>query len=348
MQTARIRWRRRHRTGVNVTPFTLSSGSQFRQGWPGPGNSGRYAEPAGGGPLYAHAVQRRSRTLRPGMTSAAPGRTTRKRRRGSGPTTSTTHTSHRGRCSSTPRPSRGHSRPPRRPVMPTEFFDNVVAAGHPGLTAVRGGLTRAGRRRDRGVGSGSTYASIDLWRPVTAIQQADTDGNAGTEQDEYWLPLVGHHRRERSPSQPVLPGVGLRATRPSVARGAGVMEERVRAYVASQGPAPPRTLTTEDPHSLRRASTPANASWVRQLRHARGAGTPNKPHLPRCALSRGRRWRSRRRGVHVAEYVHRPPSSAGPRRAPAWTCATHDPVADRSSGARGGLGVFSRARRRIS
>lgn len=31
--------------------------------------------------------------------------------------------------------------------------------------------------------------SIDLWRPVDAIQQASTDGNAGTTQDAGWVPL---------------------------------------------------------------------------------------------------------------------------------------------------------------
>jgi len=33
------------------------------------------------------------------------------------------------------------------------------------------------------------FTSIDLWRPVTAIQLADTDGNAATVQDPSWQPL---------------------------------------------------------------------------------------------------------------------------------------------------------------
>ncbi len=32
--------------------------------------------------------------------------------------------------------------------------------------------------------------SIDLWRPVTAIRQAHTDGNPATERDKNWLPLL--------------------------------------------------------------------------------------------------------------------------------------------------------------
>jgi hypothetical protein len=30
----------------------------------------------------------------------------------------------------------------------------------------------------------------NLWRPVTAIQNGDTDGNAATDRDVTWLPLV--------------------------------------------------------------------------------------------------------------------------------------------------------------
>jgi hypothetical protein len=29
-----------------------------------------------------------------------------------------------------------------------------------------------------------------FWRPMTAIREADTDGNAATEKDEAWLPLI--------------------------------------------------------------------------------------------------------------------------------------------------------------
>ncbi len=29
-----------------------------------------------------------------------------------------------------------------------------------------------------------------FWRPITAIQEADTDGNSRTEPDASWLPLI--------------------------------------------------------------------------------------------------------------------------------------------------------------
>ena len=39
-----------------------------------------------------------------------------------------------------------------------------------------------------------------LWRPVTAIREADTDGNPATEADPSWLPLLP------TPPYPSAPG----------------------------------------------------------------------------------------------------------------------------------------------
>ena len=43
---------------------------------------------------------------------------------------------------------------------------------------------------DAGITDWYTKYSYDLWRPITAIQQADTDGNAATTADPGWTPLL--------------------------------------------------------------------------------------------------------------------------------------------------------------
>jgi membrane-associated phospholipid phosphatase len=43
--------------------------------------------------------------------------------------------------------------------------------------------------------------TYQLWRPVTAIRLADTDGNALTSADPNWLPLAGN-----TPADPSYPG----------------------------------------------------------------------------------------------------------------------------------------------
>ena len=39
-----------------------------------------------------------------------------------------------------------------------------------------------------------------FWRPITAIREADTDGNSRTEKDENWLPLVANPAYPEHPS----------------------------------------------------------------------------------------------------------------------------------------------------
>ena len=48
-----------------------------------------------------------------------------------------------------------------------------------------------------------------LWRPVTAIREADTDGNAATEADPNWLPLLGTPPYPSAPGNMACVGVGV-------------------------------------------------------------------------------------------------------------------------------------------
>src|SRR5262249_16655740 len=43
---------------------------------------------------------------------------------------------------------------------------------------------------DAGIASWDAKYEYNFWRPVTAIQQADVDGNPDTEADPNWLPLL--------------------------------------------------------------------------------------------------------------------------------------------------------------
>jgi hypothetical protein len=43
-------------------------------------------------------------------------------------------------------------------------------------------------------------AHFSFWRPITAIREADTDGNAATEQDTGWLPLISNPPYPEHPS----------------------------------------------------------------------------------------------------------------------------------------------------
>ena len=43
-------------------------------------------------------------------------------------------------------------------------------------------------------------AHYSFWRPITAIREADTDGNAATEQDANWLPLISNPPYPEHPS----------------------------------------------------------------------------------------------------------------------------------------------------
>lgn len=44
---------------------------------------------------------------------------------------------------------------------------------------------------DAAIAAFDTKYYYSLWRPVTAVRNGDTDGNAKTDSDPAWLPLVG-------------------------------------------------------------------------------------------------------------------------------------------------------------
>lgn len=44
---------------------------------------------------------------------------------------------------------------------------------------------------DAGISAWDAKYTFDLWRPIDAIRQAETDGNAATVPDATWLPLIG-------------------------------------------------------------------------------------------------------------------------------------------------------------
>ena len=43
---------------------------------------------------------------------------------------------------------------------------------------------------DAGIAAWDAKYQYDFWRPITAIQKADTDGNANTIADANWQPLL--------------------------------------------------------------------------------------------------------------------------------------------------------------
>jgi len=88
--------------------------------------------------------------------------------------------------------------------------------------------------------------SIDLWRPVTAIQQAGSDGNPDTAADINWQPLSAN--RDDVHFSPCFPAwVSGHAT---FGGAWGRVMENEFEHVVHDDPFP-LTLTTEDYHSLR-------------------------------------------------------------------------------------------------
>jgi hypothetical protein len=86
---------------------------------------------------------------------------------------------------------------------------------------------------------------IDLWRPITAIRDAELDGNNGTQDDDTWEPLS--RDRDENHFSPCFPAyVSGHAT--FAGAWSRVLENEFA--LASQNTDPfPLTLTTEDPHS---------------------------------------------------------------------------------------------------
>ena len=55
------------------------------------------------------------------------------------------------------------------------------------------------------IGVWDDKAHYGFWRPITAIQRADTDGNEHTEKDAGWLPLIADAAVSRAPVGPRRP-----------------------------------------------------------------------------------------------------------------------------------------------
>lgn len=85
------------------------------------------------------------------------------------------------------------------------------------------------------------YATdLDLWRPETAIREADSDGNPDTEQDECWEPLS--QDRDGAHFSPPFPGYISGHSTMSAAY-AGLMREHLGTDNVTF------TATTDDPHA---------------------------------------------------------------------------------------------------
>jgi hypothetical protein len=88
---------------------------------------------------------------------------------------------------------------------------------------------------------------IDLWRPIDAIRQADTDGNAATVKDAGWEPLSADTAGNQfSPCFPAW--VSGHAT--FAAAWARVMDDQFRDGDVTFTDPFPLTLTSEDPHAV--------------------------------------------------------------------------------------------------
>lgn len=82
--------------------------------------------------------------------------------------------------------------------------------------------------------------AIDLWRPVTAIREAGTDGNAATAEDTSWQPLSNNAGVSFSPNFPAY--VSGHAT------FGGAWAGMMRRYFGTDNVT--YTATTEDPHAV--------------------------------------------------------------------------------------------------
>jgi membrane-associated phospholipid phosphatase len=78
---------------------------------------------------------------------------------------------------------------------PGQLLDHTRVVAQPRITAVVP-LARLFAQVSLAMGDAAIAAwdqkyltAIDLWRPITAIQQADTDNNPGTDPDTTWVPL---------------------------------------------------------------------------------------------------------------------------------------------------------------
>ena len=77
---------------------------------------------------------------------------------------------------------------PRDPRIGLSFrtpLIDAIIADYDYANAV--GLSQA----DAVISSWDNKYHFDFWRPVTAIREAESDGNAATESDAEWLPLIG-------------------------------------------------------------------------------------------------------------------------------------------------------------
>jgi hypothetical protein len=83
-----------------------------------------------------------------------------------------------------------------------QIADTVVVAHHSDLsTTARLFAALDLSLADSAIAFYDAKYTYNLWRPVTAIRLADTDGNAQTNADPIWLPLAGN-----TPADPSYPG----------------------------------------------------------------------------------------------------------------------------------------------
>ena len=115
-----------------------------------------------------------------------------------------------------------------------------------------------------------------FWRPITAIREADSDGNSRTEKDGNWLPLVAN------PGYPEHPSGHL-----GLSGASGKTLQQFFPYRSSLGPTPPRRR--------------ADASYTRVSRRRRrdrrcasGPGSTSGTPTKRASRSRGRSPASRK------------------------------------------------------
>jgi hypothetical protein len=164
-------------TWGQVTPFVLASGSQFRPAPP----------PALTSDAYAAALNE-VQTL--------------------GSATSTTRT--------TDQTEIGKFWAPPIQNFWNQIADSVAAAHHSDLpTTARLFAALNLSFADSAIAFYDAKYTYDLWRPVTAIRLADTDGNPATTADPNWVPLAGN-----TPADPSYPGAHSTIS----AAGAAVLE----------------------------------------------------------------------------------------------------------------------------
>jgi PAP2 superfamily len=77
--------------------------------------------------------------------------------------------------------------PDQEPRLRAQYHDSLAAI--PNGAGKQSGIS-AGRQADAAIVCFTEKATWSFWRPVTAVQLADTDGNPATVGDPAWMPLL--------------------------------------------------------------------------------------------------------------------------------------------------------------